>query len=453
MRNSKYLLAALTLTVAAAAQSKNGIEPDAGTWHTWLVDNVTDYRSPAPPNRAASEQEAKDLEAIAANRNADAFAEIEFWNAGSPAYRWIQFAQQEVNAHALGGPAATRAMSLVAAALNDAIIAAWDSKYTYNRPRPSHLDKHLHSAVPVPDSPSYPSDYAAAASVSAAVLNYLFPDDKAAIDTMASRAAQSRIDAGVEFPSDAAAGAALGTAIGNVAILHAQNDGFTTPFTGSFPPSPGVWSNASPSFPLAGMWKPWALSSGSQFRLSAPPAFASGDFQKQVDAVKQFPRTVDTNHTAWFWQPSFIDPWIDLANRFLVESGYVFDAPKVAQTYALAMIAQHDATIACWDTKYTWLELRPVMADPATTTLFPTPAHPSFPSGHACASGAAGVALSAVFPDAATYFGARAREAGLSTFYSGVHYPNDVDQGLALGQAVAKVVIAKAALEVHNEQY
>jgi membrane-associated phospholipid phosphatase len=93
------------------------------------------------------------------------------------------------------------------------------------------------------------------------------------------------------------------------------------------------------------------------------------------------------------------------------------------------------------------------MADPAITTLFPTPAHPSYPSGHACASGAAGAALGAVFPDQASYFMDRAREAGLSTFYSGVHYPNDVDQGLALGQAVAKIVVSKAALEADDEQY
>ena len=338
-------------------------------------------------------------------------------------------------------------MSLVAAGLNDAIIAAWDSKYTYNRPRPSQIDKQLSTAIPVPNSPSYPSDYAAAAGVSAAVLDYLFPDDKTAIDAMAARAGESRMYAGVEFPTDIAAGTAIGKAIGDAAVARAQSDGFSATFTGSFPPTPGTWSSANPSFPLAGMWKPWALSSGSQLRLNAPPAFGSADFQAQVDAVKQLARTVDTNHTAWFWQPSFIDPWIDLATRFLFESGYALDAPKAAQTYALAMIAQHDATLACWDTKYTYLEMRPVMADPAITTLFPTPAHPSYPSGHACASGAAGAALGAVFPDQASYFTERAREAGLSTFYSGIHYPNDVDQGLALGQAVAKTVVSKAALE------
>jgi membrane-associated phospholipid phosphatase len=452
MQKSMYAAAALTVTAVFAAHSKDRLEPNAGAWHTWIVSDVKAYRAPAPPDRAASEQEAKDLEAFAAARDGAALAAIEFWNAGSPAYRWMQFAQQEVNSHGLGGPAATRALSLLAAGLNDAIVAAWESKYTYNRPRPSQIDKQLHTAIAAPNSPSYPSDYAAAAAVSAAVLDYLFPADRAAIDEMAAMAAKSRLDAGVEFPSDATAGTALGKAIGDAAISRAQNDGFSLPFTGSFPPTPGQWSNANPSFPLAGMWKPWVLSSASQLRLAAPPAFGSADFQMQIDAVKQFARTVDTNHTAWFWQPSFTDPWVDLANRFLFESGYASDTPKVAQTYALLMIAQHDATLACWDTKYTYLEMRPTMADPAITTLFGTPAHPSYPSGHACASAAASTALGAVFPEWAGYFTTRAREAGLSTFYSGVHYPNDVDQGLALGKAVAEIVVSKAGLEGENEQ-
>ena len=114
--------------------------------------------------------------------------------------------------------------------------------------------------------------------------------------------------------------------------------------------------------------------------------------------------------------------------------------------YALAMVAQHDATIACWDTKYAYLEPRPIQVDSSIQTLFATPPHPSFPSGHACASGAAAAALAAVFPDAAAQFSSRAKEAGLSTFYAGIHYQNDVDQGLALGEAVAKKVLERARL-------
>jgi membrane-associated phospholipid phosphatase len=375
---------------------------------------------------------------------------INFWNAGSPVYRWIQVAQDQVNSHGLGGPAATRAISLVAAGLNDAIIAAWDSKYAYARQRPSLMDSQITPPIAVPNSPSYPSDYAAAAAVASAVLDYLFPDQKSAIDGMATRAAQSRVSAGVEFPSDMTAGTALGRAVADAVIARARTDGSSTAFTGSFPPTPGVWSSANPVAPLAGTWKPWALDSGSQVRLSPPPAVGSPDFQQQVNAVKQLARTNTTNHTAWFWQPSFIDPWVDMTTKYLFENNMSGDTPRVAQLYAALLVAQHDATIACWDTKYTYLEPRPPQADPTITPVFALPQHPSFPSGHACASAAAAGVLGGAFPDLAPMFNDKAKEAGNSTFYAAIHYPNDVDQGLALGAAVAKSVLTKAALGGNN---
>src|SRR5258706_9118730 len=119
MQKSTYLVAALAVTAAIAAQPKNNLEPDAGSWHTWIVPDVKAYRAAAPPNRGASEQEAKDLEVLATKRDATVLAGVQFWNAGSAPYRWIQFAQQEVNGHGPGRPPATRALPLAAAGLSD----------------------------------------------------------------------------------------------------------------------------------------------------------------------------------------------------------------------------------------------------------------------------------------------------------------------------------------------
>ena len=67
----------------------------------------------------------------------------------------------------------------------DATIAAWESKYYYNRPRPSEMDHKLPTAVDVPNSPSYPSEHAAAAQAAATVLAYFLPDEAAAFQAMA----------------------------------------------------------------------------------------------------------------------------------------------------------------------------------------------------------------------------------------------------------------------------
>jgi membrane-associated phospholipid phosphatase len=442
----KRLILAPFLFMLALANVSAQPAPNPASWPTWVIPNAASYQVPPPPPASATQDEADDLKIIANLRGDAAVESVRFWDAGAPSYHWIQIAQQEVATHNLGGPAATRAMSLVAVAMNDATAAAWAAKYVHQRPRPAQFDPTIVPMIETPRSPSYPSEHAVAAAAAAAVLGYLFPDRKSDIDAMASNAGFSRLFAGTEFPSDVTAGTLLGGMIGDQVVAWAKRDGSDMVFSGSFPAIPGRWSSATPSFPLAGSWKPWALTSGSEARLPPPPAFESPEMKAQVEGVKDFGRTTQRNRIAFVWQPSFIDPWIDTINQMMFERHIDRNPPLAAAIYALAMVAQHDATIACWDTKYAYLEPRPIQVDSSIQTLFATPAHPSFPSGHACASGAAAGALAAVFPDAAAQLSSRAREAGLSTFYAGIHYENDVDQGLALGEAVAKKALVRARL-------
>jgi hypothetical protein len=205
-----------------------------------------------------------------------------------------------------------------------------------------------------------------------------------------------------------------------------------------------VWGSAAPVTPLAGSWKPWVLSSGSQFRPPSPPGASTPDFQAQVATVKNLARTNATNHSAWFWQPSFITPWLDTVSLEIFQNHLDSNAPRAARVYALEAVAQHDATIACWDTKYTFLELRPPMADPTIVPLFALPQHPGFPSGHACASAAASAVLSELFPNDAAMFAVMAQDAGDSTFDAAIHTMFDVAQGLALGRQVGQQVALRA---------
>lgn len=436
----------LVLPLFALALGNSNAQTTPASWPTWVISGAAEYPVPPPPSAAATSDEANELKILASLRSEAVTESVRFWDAGPPAYRWIQLAQQEVANHNLGGPAATRAMSLVAVAMNDATVAAWTAKSVYHRPRPAQFDSTIVPMVESPASPSYPSEYAVTAASAAAVLGYLFPERKTAIDAMASTAALSRLYAGAEFRSDLNEGMLLGGMIGGAVIQRAKQDGSDMVFTGSFPPAPGRWSSPTPSFPLAGLWKPWALASGREFRLPAPPAIDSPEMLAQIQDSKTFERTTQRNRIAFFWQPSFIDPWIDTMNQMMFERHIDRNPPLAASIYAMTLAAQHDATIACWDTKYTYLEPRPIQVDPTIQTLFATPSHPSFPSGHACASGAAAGVLAAMFPEAAAQLEAFALEAGLSTFYAGIHYRNDVDQGLVLGEAVAKKVLDRAGL-------
>ena len=83
------------------------------------------------------------------------------------------------------------------------------------------------------------------------------------------------------------------------------------------------------------------------------------------------------------------------------------------------------------------------MVDAEIVPLFGNPAHPGFPSGHACASGSVAVVLEALFPVDADSFNAQALDAGMSTFYAAIHTRYDVAAGLALGRAVGQKVVNK----------
>jgi hypothetical protein len=421
------------------------VEPNAGNWQTWILSSGKQMRLSAPPGAAETAAELQSLKDTMASADDAAKSQVAYWDSGSPAYRWIRIASDRMVSQNVAAPLYTRGMALVAAAIYDATIAAWDSKYTWNRPRPSASDLNTAPLVVVPDSPSYPSEYAVTAGAAAAVLSYLFPDNAKTFSDMADQAARSRLLAGAEYASDSAAGLELGRAVGAAVVAYAQADKSDAVFSGSYPATPGKWSNANPTTPLAGTWRPWTLSSGSQLRLAAPPASDSADFTAQIAQVKNQTRDNTTLHSAWFWQPSFVTPWLETAHRAIFESRLDTNPPRAARVYALATIAQHDATIACWDTKFAYLEPRPSMADSTVTTLFANPAHPGFPSGHACASSASATVLGFLFPADAQTDTAQATDAGTSTFYAGIHTMFDVQQGLQLGNAVGKAVISRAS--------
>ncbi len=107
------------------------IEPGAGEWETWVLASTDEVLPAAPPDQAATLAEIDELKALAEQRDAAAEAQVAYWNAGAPSYRWISMAITE-HAQAQIGPTPrlARGMALLNVAVYDAIVAAWDAKYT-----------------------------------------------------------------------------------------------------------------------------------------------------------------------------------------------------------------------------------------------------------------------------------------------------------------------------------
>ena len=225
---------------------------------------------------------------LAAQRDGAAVDTIDYWNTGAPAFRWNNRTVQLLLAKGIGVPRASRALALLNVAIHDATVAAWDSKYAYNRARQADFDHGLVPAIPTPDSPAYPSEHAVTAGAAEAILSYLFADDAVMFKTWAEEAGRSRLLAGTDYPSDVAAGLELGRQVGAVVVERARSDGSTAAWTGSVPTGPGLWVGTNPVEPMAGTWKTWALSDSSQFRPGPRAAYDSAELRQEVDEVKNY---------------------------------------------------------------------------------------------------------------------------------------------------------------------
>jgi membrane-associated phospholipid phosphatase len=115
-----------------------------------------------------------------------------------------------------------------------------------------------------------------------------------------------------------------------------------------------------------------------------------------------------------------------------------------ARLFAHLAMAQADAFIACWDTKFTYWSGRPVGLIPGFASTIITPNFPSYISGHATLSGASSVVLAAFFPsDAASLLG-QAEEAATSRLYGGIHWRSDNEVGLQVGRQIGDLAVARA---------
>jgi membrane-associated phospholipid phosphatase len=434
-------------------QPEPQVEPNAGKWKTWLLDDIRQVRPPGPPARPISEQEIGVLKQLSFHRDAAALDLINYWDAGSPSFRWNEFAVDQLIRNNISGPPVARVMSSLHVAIYDAMVAAWDSKYIHRRPRPSELNQSLTTAIPNPRSPSYPSEHAVAAGAASAVLAYFFPQQAAFFNAKAEEAGQSRLLAGVQYPSDVKDGLELGREVAQLVIARAKTDGSDAVFTGTIPQGACNWKGVNPATPMAGTWKTWALTSGSQFRPGPPPACDSAQMATDLAEVKNFPRSIpappasfNTTRLAFFWNGVIgsLKPWNDLITQKISEYRLDANPPRAARVYALVSIAYYDSLIAVYDAKYAYWAIRPNQLDPTLTTLFPNPNHPSYPSAHASLSTGQAEVLAYLFPRDAEFIRSIAVESSNSRIWAGIHYRSDLDAGMSMSKKVAEVIIERA---------
>ena len=426
MKKNTIIIAVLLIATQLQAQ----VEPSAGTWETWFITSGKDYRLPAP---TSYKNEIAEVLAKQKNLNAAAKQQIIFWNAGAPGYRWQEMMSKLWVVDT--GRYAALANMLLGTATYDATIAAWDTKYAFKRPRPFTADSRIKVYAVKPQSPSYPCEHSVAAGVAVAVFSKFFPKLVDSVNRLAQQLMDSRIAAGVAFPSDTKAGFDLGKKIAEKEIEHTKDYVTTAQWDGKIPDKPGLWRGKFAMFPMAGQNKTVVLQSGSEFRPGPPP-----DFAKEMEEMKNYKQTFRSLSNAFYWanQSWFMD---NLAKK-MFEQNLQLNPPRAARINAVVNVASYDAFIACWDAKFTYWGIRPNQYD---TTFRPailmTPPFPGYPSGHAAVSGTMAEIYSYFFPEEKELFWQKAKEAAESRFQAGIHFRTDNDVALVLGKKVAVKVL------------
>jgi membrane-associated phospholipid phosphatase len=453
---------AAALTIALLATTGAGADTPAGgaavgQWRTWVLASAGEIQTPPPPaaDSAQTAAELAELRELQSQRSPITETAIHYWNSGPATRRWTEITLALIQRDKVNPVRAARILGCVHTAVADSVVAVWQAKHAYNRPKPSLSLVAVSPPLPTSDEPCYPSEHAAVARAASAMLSSLFPNDAPSLAAMAQEAGQTRLLAGLNYRSDVAAGVALGQAVAQQAMTRAATDGASVAWTGTITAGAGLWFQApgmpAPLEPLAGTWKTWILASGSQLRPGPPPAFGSAQFLAELAEVKRVSAnpTPSQQAVALFWADGAgtVTPpghWFQIASSLIGRDG--LSTSVAARILGLLGATVSDAAIACWDTKYAYWSLRPNQADPTIVTLVPTPPFPSYTSGHSTFSGASSEVLAYFFPQDAARLRYLAEEAALSRLYAGIHYRSDNETGKQVGRSLGGLAVQRDQL-------
>jgi len=343
------------------------------------------------------------------------------WAQPTSTMRWNEYASDLIDRNQVGQFPAARTLAYLNLAINNAIVAA--------KQQGKRAD-------------------GAAAGAAATVLVYLYPKDEPAINArLAGEIAAIGNDGRAAFQS----GVDVGRATGVEVVTMAKADRSDLAWNGPLPEGPGKWSSRAqparpPLGPRLGEFRTFFIASGSDFRAPAPPAVDSPAFRAEVVEVRRVAdsRTNEQVRIAQYWETlsgSYnAGLWNQIARNAIAAHG--LDEATSARLLAQMHMAGVDSNVACHDSKYVYWVPRPTQMDPDIHLAIAVPNHPSYPSNHACISGAIGAVLDAQFPDEGGRYGRMAREAGESRIYGGIHYRIDVDQGFVIARKVSDRAVA-----------
>lgn len=197
-----------------------------GSCQPWLFSSIAEFRSPKPPgpNSIIWIYGVEQIQEAQANLTPEQLKLIHYWagELGPESGNWFAISNKEIEKkqHSLSNFLFIRA--LFAMTFTDAMIAVFDSKYTYWVRRPTTLDPKIKPIIAVPKHPSYPSAHSSTSSAAAVILTHFFPEQKEKWQALAIQAGNTRIWAGLHFIYDHVEGLIQGEKVGNAILKKVE---------------------------------------------------------------------------------------------------------------------------------------------------------------------------------------------------------------------------------------
>ena len=281
------------------------------------------------------------------------------------------------------------------------------------------------------------------------------------------------------LPADLAKeqGIEVGTKVAMQWLALRADDRFDANVTYQPPaPGPGVWEPTATTAPVdvkIAQVRPYAMPSPDRFRPGGPPPLESRAYARAFDEVFDVGRVDSVIRTpgqlevARFWAEHTAVQW----NRNLrqLAAAAQLDLVDTARMLAMVHVASADATVGCFDAKYSFLSWRPVHAiqradtdDNHRTTQYVTWTallnvnHPEYPSAHSCWTQAVTDTLTYFFGTDEAAFGLDSAVTGSTRQYArfsevaeevqdarvwaGIHFRFSTEDGAAIGRRVARLV-------------
>src|SRR5215204_4979363 len=213
-----------------------------------------------------------------------------------------------------------------------------------------------------------------------------------------------------------------------------------------------TWNGTNPISPTAGYWSTFILKSGAEIQPQRPALCDSEadllDLSQTYEIWKH--RTPEQVAAVHYWgnkPPPVI--WNNILSQQIQKHNNL-SIFEIAYVSAYLNAGMSDAFVSCWYTKYDYWTARPFQRIPNITTEIPTPNFPSYTSGHSVISMVASRVLGEMFPNEKDHFRDQAIEAGSSRIWAGIHFKQDVVQGMNQGNKIADKVVEDMNINPHS---